>query len=79
MVGFIKVVDTPFAAKTDAAGAVVIRNVPAGNATLRIWHPYMRGAGNEVIRQIALPSQGGMSHTAAVDIRAPAAHAHGAY
>ena len=79
MIGFIKVVDTPFAAKTDAAGNAVIRNVPAGGATMKIWHPYMRGAGNEVARPITLPAQGGASQTAAVDVRAPAAHVHGAY
>lgn len=79
MVGFIKVVDTPFAAKTDAGGNALIRNAPPGGATLRIWHPYMRGKGNEVARAIALPRQGAMSQTVAVDVRAPAAHVHGAY
>jgi hypothetical protein len=79
MIGFIKVVDTPFAAKTDAAGNAVIRNVPAGGATMKIWHPYMRGAGNEIARPITLPAQGAISQSAAVDVRTPAAHVHGAY
>ena len=34
MSGFIIVVDTPYAMKTDANGRVVIANVPAGSATV---------------------------------------------
>ena len=36
MVGFIKVVDTPYAAKTDANGHAVIRGLPAGGATVGV-------------------------------------------
>lgn len=39
MSAFIRVVDTPFAEKTDASGRVTIRGVPPGRATIRVWHP----------------------------------------
>jgi len=54
MVAFIKVVDTPFAAKTDASGLAVIHGAPAGGVTLRIWHPYAKVPDNEVSRSITL-------------------------
>ncbi len=47
MSGFVKVVDTPFAEKSGASGQVVIRNVPAGGATVRVWHPLAQARGNE--------------------------------
>ena len=42
MSAFIYVVDTPFAVKTGADGAVTLNDIPNGAATLRVWHPYMR-------------------------------------
>ncbi len=42
MIGYIYVTDTPFAAKTDASGTVVIHGLPGGNGTLSVWHPDMR-------------------------------------
>jgi plastocyanin len=47
MRGYIKVVDTPFAAKTDRNGSVTLTGLPAGAATVKIWHPHARGSGNE--------------------------------
>jgi plastocyanin len=42
MLGYIYVADTPFAAKTDAAGVAVIRGLPGVAGTLSVWHPDMR-------------------------------------
>lgn len=39
MVGFIRVVDTPYAVKTDENGIASL-DLPAGTAELTIWHPY---------------------------------------
>lgn len=47
MVGFIRVVDTAYAGKTDANGVVTIQDVPAGAVVGRVWHPYLRGLKNE--------------------------------
>ena len=62
MSGFIWVVDTPFAAQSDAAGRVVFANVPAGAATLRLWHPSIRAPDN-VLRQGVIVSPAGLSTT----------------
>lgn len=42
MIGYIYVADTPYAAKTDATGTVVIHGLPGGGGTLSVWHPDMR-------------------------------------
>jgi plastocyanin len=59
MLAYIRVVDTPFAAKTEASGDVVLRNVPAGAATLRIWHPTLNVRGNETSRAITVTAAAG--------------------
>lgn len=71
MVGFIKVVDTPHAVKTGASGEALLRNVPEGPVVVRIWHPYLKGANNEVVRRMVLPATGLARDTVAVDVRAP--------
>jgi plastocyanin len=38
MLAFIHVVDTPYFAKTDATGHASLKNLPAGNYTLKTWH-----------------------------------------
>ncbi len=38
MRGFIYVSETPWAGKTDAAGQLLLQNVPEGQAQLRVWH-----------------------------------------
>lgn len=54
MTAFIYVVDTPLAMKTDAAGHAIIPNVPAGGATLRVWHPMIRAPGNEMSQPVSI-------------------------
>jgi plastocyanin len=57
MTGFIRVVDTPYAAKTDAHGEAVIRGLPPGPAQLAVWHPFMRGA-RDLEQEIATTAAG---------------------
>ncbi|OYW36486.1 MAG: methylamine utilization protein [Brevundimonas sp. 12-68-7] len=47
MLAYVKVVDTPYAGKTDAAGDVTIAGIPAGAARLMVWHPQLNVRGNE--------------------------------
>jgi len=42
MIGYIFVADTPFAAKTNAAGEAVIHDLPGAGGTLTVWHPDMK-------------------------------------
>ena len=52
MLAYIKVVDTPWAAKTPADGEVTLQAIPAGPATLRVWHPRLAGRGNEISQAV---------------------------
>lgn len=56
MVGYIVVVDTPYFARSDAAGNAVITGLPAGHYTLQAWHPRLRG--KPVTREIQIPGTG---------------------
>jgi len=71
MAAFIKVVDTPYAAKTDASGNLVIHGLPAGQATLHLWRPYMKAPNNELTKPIAVPAAGQVSETFAVEVHPP--------
>ena len=42
MIGFIYVTDSPYAAKTNAAGEAVIHGLPSGAAEVSLWHPDMK-------------------------------------
>lgn len=76
MIGYIKVVDTPFAIKTGADGVATIRGLPAGAATVRVWHPYLRAPKNELTRKSTLPAAGALRESVPVEIRVPAGHPH---
>ena len=58
MRGYIKIVDTPFSAKTDRNGVVNLSGLSAGAATLTVWHPQARAANNEVTYKINLTAGG---------------------
>jgi len=47
MPAYVKIVDTPWAGKTDAAGNVTVAAIPAGPARLMVWHPQLNVRGNE--------------------------------
>lgn len=76
MVGFVKVVDTPFAAKTGADGVAIIRAIPPGASTVRIWHPYLRAPKNEVVRTSTIGATTAVRDAVTVEIRVPAAAGH---
>ena len=54
MSAFVVVVDTPFAAKTDASGQAVLRGLPGDQARVEVWHPYAKTRGNLISQSIAL-------------------------
>jgi len=59
MLAYIKVVDTPWAAKTPASGDVTLTAIPAGGATLKVWHPRLAGRGNELSRTLNITAGAG--------------------
>jgi hypothetical protein len=69
MNGFVVVVTTPFAAKTDAHGRAVIGDVPGGSATLTVWHPLERTRDNQIVSTLSLPASGTLARTVALDLR----------
>lgn len=68
MVGYIVVVDTPFARRSDARGAVSFTAVPEGDYELRVWHPQQRSRDHVAQLSLSEPSQ---TKTITVDV-APA-------
>lgn len=75
MIGFIKVVDTPWAAKTDASGNAVLHGAPAGRAKLSVWHPYGKPA-QGVASQVTVAA-GGLRQAVTLDVRPPPQRPHG--
>lgn len=58
MSGFVFVTTTPYAGITDAAGHVTIGGVPAGRATLHVWHPAIRAPGNSLTQPAGIAAAG---------------------
>lgn len=54
MRGYIRVVNTPYAAKTDQNGLVRLAGMAAGTYQLTIWHPRARTPGGEVKRAVVV-------------------------
>jgi plastocyanin len=54
MVGYIYVSESPFFAKTEAAGTAAIDDLPPGDYTVRVWHPGMEHGEETTARQVTL-------------------------
>ncbi|MEK6570907.1 MAG: carboxypeptidase regulatory-like domain-containing protein, partial [Bacteroidota bacterium] len=48
MEAYILVLETPYYAVSTKDGSYIIKNVPAGKHTLRIWHEKLKGESQEV-------------------------------
>ena len=68
MRGYIRVVDTPFAGKTDANGWITLSGIPAGAGRIVVWHPQLRAPANESARSVSL-SSGAQTQQMTVQIR----------
>jgi plastocyanin len=71
MIAFIVVVDTPYAAKTDAQGQAAIRDAPAGAQVVTVWRPYLRAPGGALRQTAQIPRQGEARVVVVADVRAP--------
>lgn len=69
MKGYIKIVDTPYAGKTDHNGLVAIKGLPGGGAELKVWHPKNRVRGGETSQSVTLGSAGTSSKKVILDLR----------
>lgn len=69
MRGYIKVVDTPYAAKSDHNGQVRIAQLPGGAATVSIWHPAVRSRTAEHQEAITLTAGQATSRAVSIELR----------
>ncbi len=58
MRGYIRVTDTPYAAKTDANGLVSISSLPRGSAQVTVWHQRLRAPEGEMTQTVAIAPGG---------------------
>jgi plastocyanin len=68
MRGYIRVTDTPFAGKTDHNGYVTLSGMASGAASVTVWHPQLRGVGNEAKSAVTV-SGGAQAHRVKVALR----------
>jgi hypothetical protein len=52
MIGYIYVSESPYFARTGADGSALLRDLPARQYTVRVWHPQMQGT-EDATRQAA--------------------------
>ncbi|HWF01856.1 MAG TPA: methylamine utilization protein [Caulobacteraceae bacterium] len=71
MIGFIKVTDATAGARTDASGRAVLHGLPAGEATLKIWRPYLSAPNNEVAMQVRIPAAGHLDEAFKIKLGPP--------
>lgn len=63
MSAYIRVVDTPYAAKTNGEGRLSIDGLPAGRARVTLWHPRIRSEDNERSYTLDIPASGRIART----------------
>ncbi|GEO00453.1 methylamine utilization protein [Novosphingobium sediminis] len=56
MRGYIRVVSTPYAAATDLNGRGQIDGLAPGTHRVTVWHPRLRGSGNETVQTLTIAS-----------------------
>ena len=54
MLAFIRVVDTPYAVRTDADGLAVLEGLPDGATELTVWHPFGDAPDNQITLPVTL-------------------------
>jgi hypothetical protein len=70
MVAFIRVVDTPWAAKSGSDGVAKLTAAPEGNQRVDVWHPYAT-AKDQTVTQTVSVSAGTTTLTVVLDIAPP--------
>ena len=70
MAAYVYVSDTRFVAKTDAQGRVRIADLPAGAATVKVWHPYAKLPGGTLTKALTLAAAGA-ADAVSLDVRPP--------
>jgi plastocyanin len=58
MLGYVFVPETPYFDKTSESGAARLRDLPAGQLEIRVWHPQMTETPEKVRRILSIPRGG---------------------
>ena len=67
MIGYIRIVDTPFAAKTDEHGVASFVSLPVAATQFTVWHPDMKGGADLTVARTGQSTQ-----TVTLDVSASA-------
>jgi len=70
MRGFIRIVDTAWANRSDARGRVTIDGITTGVVTLTVWHAGARAKNQEASFDVVVPAAGTISRSVTVPLRA---------
>ena len=62
MLGYVYVTDAPYFGKTEASGTVQLRDLPAGDYQVRVWHPEMEAPEQAAARTVHVDDQGAISN-----------------
>ena len=54
MIAYVYVSDSPYFAKTGADGKAILTDLPAGNYSVRVWHPRQEGKEKASERKVAI-------------------------
>jgi plastocyanin len=71
MLAYVRVVDTPYFAKTDASGAATVE-APAGKYMLKAWHADMTGNQQPLEQPVTVKADGNMNASFKLTLKAPA-------
>ena len=70
MQGFLRIVDTAWANRSDARGRVTIDGITPGAVALTVWHSGARAKNQEARFDIVVPAAGSISRSITVPLRA---------
>jgi len=71
MIAYVVVVPTPYFGRTDAAGAVRIRDLPAGAYEVSVYHPNQRAQAANQPAALEAPSAPRMAFVVDTSVRKP--------
>lgn len=67
MLGYVKVVDTPYFAKADRQGSVTL-DIPAGRYQVNLWHPRIQDNEETLVRTLDVTDSSQWTHTLSEDL-----------
>lgn len=70
MIAYVAVLPTPHFQVTSSEGRASLKNLPAGQYTVQVWHPSLKGTPEQFAQTIEVPGSGGRALVFAVDLKA---------